>query len=164
MAQKQSREMLTEMARVGFMGNMDVVVYTDDGGFIPHVHIIDQGTRGQEFDCCVMLDDNKYFSHGHHTDTMNSSLRKQFAAFMEEPCRFPQYKNNYEFAASMWNANNSNSYVIVKEDEEGNIIMPNYRTIKDDDINEALKKIHHLNEVLNVDRFLVDIRKQQQSS
>ena len=31
----------------------------------------------------------------------------------------------------MWNANNSNSYVQITEDENGDIIMPNYDFITD---------------------------------
>lgn len=121
---------INEMARVGFMDDMDVVVYTDDPGYIPHVHIIDNATRGQEFDACVMIEDNRYFSHGNHTDVFNSKQRKSFDNFMHEPCRSPKYKNNYELAISMWNLNNSDAYVIPKTDNNGETIIPNYTTIK----------------------------------
>lgn len=122
--------MINEMARVGYMGDMDVVVYTDDPGYIPHVHVIDRATRGQEFDACVMLEDNRYFSHGNHTDIFNSKQRKTFDTFMHEPCRSPRYANNYELAVSMWNLNNSDTYIIPKTDSEGDTIIPDYLTIK----------------------------------
>ena len=121
---------IDEMARVGVMENTyDVIVYTDDMGYIPHVHIIDTSTRGKEFDCCVKLETNEYFVHGKHLDTFNSKQCKLFDNFMKQPCRSPKYRNNYEFAVEMWNANNSNSYVQIIEDELGNIIQPDYSTI-----------------------------------
>lgn len=128
MKQKQ----LNEMARVGIMNNIyDVIVYTDDRGYIPHVHIIDRTTKGEEFNCCVRLEANRYFKHGSHQDEFNSSQCKLFNDFMHQPCRSPKYRNNYEFAVEMWNANNSNSYVQITEDENGDIIMPNYDFITD---------------------------------
>lgn len=128
------RQDLNEMARVGFLDNRakyEVYVRTNDAGFIPHVHIWDNATCGEEFDCCVKLETNEYFFHGHHTDRMNAKMCKAFAEFMEQPCRSPKYKNNYELAVEMWNLNNSDSYVQIRENENGEIIMPNYRTITD---------------------------------
>lgn len=122
---------LDEMARIGFMGNFDVVVYTDDMGYIPHVHILDKATRGHEFDACVRLENNQYFSHGTHTDTLNSKQRKLFNSFMNEPHRNVHYRNNYEYAVNLWNDNNSSSYVQIKEDENGNIIVPDYDEISE---------------------------------
>ena len=44
------RKHLNEMARVGIMSNIfDVIVYTDDKGYIPHVHIVDKATNGNDF-------------------------------------------------------------------------------------------------------------------
>lgn len=125
-----NKKLLTEMARVGVMtNNFDVVVYTDDMGFIPHVHIIDKGTGGKEFNSCVMLEQSRYFTHGIHTDVFNSKQRKDFNDFMNQPCRSPKYRNNYEFAVEMWNANNSSSYVQIVEDKDGNVIVPDYTDI-----------------------------------
>ena len=118
---------LNEMARVGIMnGRYDVVIYTDDAGYIPHVHVIDCGTRGMSFDCCVKLTDNTYFSHGRHKDVMPSGMKREFHDFMLQPSKAPQFKNNYHLAASLWNLNNSNSTVQIREDEDGNVIVPDY--------------------------------------
>lgn len=125
------KRMLMEMARVGILDNKyDVLVYTDDMGLIPHIHIIDKGTNGQEFNCCVQLETNKYFQHGIHQDVLNSKGRKLLNDFMRQPCRNPKFKNNYEFAVDMWNANNSSTYVQIREDSQGNIIMPDYTEIE----------------------------------
>lgn len=121
------KAVLNEMARVGLMGEYDIVVHTDDPGFVPHFHVIDKATRGFEFDCCVMLEDNKYFSHGSHQDTLDRTTRDRLYAFMLEPHRNVHYRNNYEYAVNLWNDNNSSSYVQIKEDENGDVIVPDYR-------------------------------------
>lgn len=120
---------LDEMSRIGRMNNYEVIVYTDDMGYIPHVHIIDSATRGQEFDTCVQLETNKYFLHGRHQDTFNNKLCKMFNDFMHEPHRNVHFRNNYEYAVNMWNDNNSNSYVQLHEDDNGDIMIPDYSTI-----------------------------------
>lgn len=126
---ERKRMHLDEMARIGKMNTFDIVVYTDDMGYIPHVHIIDSATRGEEFDTCVRLETNQYFLHGRHQDMFNTRQCKEFNEFMKQPHRNIHYRNNYEYAVNLWNDNNSNSYVQLKEDEEGNIIMPNYKII-----------------------------------
>lgn len=120
---------LDEMARVGFMGNFDVVIHTDDMGFIPHFHIVDKATRGYEFNTCVRLENNQYFLHGSHTDKLNAKQRKMLDEFMNAPHRNIHYRNNYEYAVNLWNDNNSSSYVQIREDNEGNVIVPNYTEI-----------------------------------
>ena len=120
---------LDEMARIGHMNQYEVIVYTDDMGYIPHVHIIDSATRGREFDTCVMLEDSKYFLHGRHRDTFNNKQCKEFDDFMRQPHRNIHYRNNYEYAVNLWNDNNSNSYVQIVEDKNGNVIMPDYKRL-----------------------------------
>lgn len=121
---------MVSVARVGFIGeDFDVIIYTDDVEIIPHIHIIDRGTGGKEFNSCVMLERSQYFTHGVHTDVFNSKQMKDFNEFMNQPCRSPKYRNNYEFAVEMWNANNSSSYVQIAEDKNGNVIVPDYTDI-----------------------------------
>ena len=121
---------LNEMARVGFMGNFDVIVNTDDMGYIPHVHIVDKATRGGQFDTCIRLETNRYFLHGGHKDTLNSKQRKMLNDFMHQPSRNIHYRNNYEHAVNLWNDNNSDSYLQIREDANGNVLMPDYREIE----------------------------------
>lgn len=122
--------LLIEMARVGYMTpQYEVYVHTDDPGYIPHVHVRDVGTMGHTFETCVQLKTNAYFLHGRITDEMNSAMRNEFADFMEAPCRNTKYGSNYEFAVDMWNANNSNENIFPETDENGDIKIPDYRTI-----------------------------------
>lgn len=122
---------LDEIARVGFMEGQRYIIFvrTNDGGFIPHIHIMDQATNGRELDCCVKLEANEYFSHGKHQDILNSKLSKTLNDFMHQSCRSPKYSNNYEFAIEMWNMNNSETYIMPKYDNNGDIIIPDYSHI-----------------------------------
>ena len=121
---------LDEIARVGFInGALEVYVWTDDAGKIPHVHVRDTNSNGDEFETCVKLQENDYFLHGHYTDTMNSKQRKEFDAFMRAKPSTPKYDTNYELAVEMWNLNNSDVMVTPPIDSEGNIIIPDYRNM-----------------------------------
>lgn len=123
---------LDEMARVAEFGDhYDILVYMDDMGKIPHVHVVDKATRGMDFDCCVQLLRPQYFQHGHHIDTMPTRMCKEFNNIMHQPHRNPRFQNVYEYAADLWNNNNSDTYVQVQTDNEGNVIVPDYRHIYD---------------------------------
>lgn len=116
----ETRDRLDEMSRVtSFLNNYEIVVYMNDGGYIPHVHIVDSPTMGKDFDCCVRLDTNAYFHHGHHLDRIPKKMRDKFYEVMCQPYRNPHMRNNYEYAVDLWNNNNPQSYVELKEDKQG---------------------------------------------
>ena len=69
--------------------------------------------------------------HGNHRDRLNSQPRKMLNDFMNMPHRNIHYRNNYEYTINLWNDNNSSSYVQLKEDTNGNIVVPNYTEIAD---------------------------------
>lgn len=116
---------LNEMALVGNVDNFEIIVYTHDPGYIPHVHIIDASTRGEKFSSCVKLESAEYFPHGgKYKDKLNTKERKAFQTFMESKPRNKRYSTNYEYACSMWNDNNSS----VNIDE--NHPIPNYLDLK----------------------------------
>ena len=127
----RSTNVLEEMARVGYMSpKFEVYVYTDDPGYIPHVHVRDTNTKGKEFETCVRLDMPNYFLHGKRQDKFNASQKCDFAMFMEAPCRNTKFANNYEFAVDMWNANNSQQNIILQYYRNGDPIMPDYRDLE----------------------------------
>ena len=117
---------LMEYARVGFINDaMEVYVMTDDPGHIPHFHLRDVKTRGEEFDTCIEITKPKYFLHGHHNDTLNAKGKKALAEFMEAKCPNSKYENNYELTVDMWNLNNSSINVSYERGQE----IPNYRNL-----------------------------------
>lgn len=123
-------EPILEFARVGFAGKFEIYIMTNDPGSVPHFHIRDAATQGDEFETCIRIDTNQYFFHGKYKGVLNSKQRKDLAEFMEGPCKLGKYQNNYELAVDMWNLNNNSDVIIYpKMDENGNIIVPNYREI-----------------------------------
>ena len=49
---------------------------------------------------------------------------------MHQPSRNIHYRNNYEYAVNLWNDNNSDSYIQIREDANGNVLIPDYREIE----------------------------------
>lgn len=129
----ENRELLNEMARVGYMGpkeEFEIYVRTDDPGNIPHFHLRDSSTQGKTFETCIELKTNKYFHHGPYKDVLNTSQRKCLAAFMEAPNEY--FPNNYMATIYAWNSNNSNVKLEPNKDNNGNVIIPDYRNIIND--------------------------------
>lgn len=122
---------LDEMARVGKTDELIVWVWTDDPGYIPHVHIIDADTKGKRLNACIRLDKSAYFKHGNHTGTLNSAQRKEFNELMHAKPRNGKFANNYEYACVLWNDNNSSVELEVPMDVNGNVIVPDYRDISE---------------------------------
>lgn len=122
---------LDEMARVGISDGLIVLVWTDDPGYIPHVHVIDASTKGKRLNTCVRLDKSAYFKHGSHTDTLNSAQRKEFDDFMNSKPKNGRFGSNYEYACVLWNDNNSSVELELPLDDNGNVVVPNYRDISE---------------------------------
>lgn len=113
--------MLMEVARVGFInGKYEVYIHTDDPGNIPHFHIWDKETRGQNFHTCVKIITPEYFHHSGKENILNNKMKKELIEFLQLPSKNKRYSTNWEYLVSMWNDNNSN--INISED----ISMPNY--------------------------------------
>lgn len=123
---KKINNRLEEMARVGSYDEVEVVVFTNDPGNIPHFHIRDISTRGKKFHSCIRLDKAEYFYHTGKEDTLNSSDRKDLVKFLSSKSKSKRFSEftNWQVLLTMWNMNNSS--VEIDEDAE----MPNYILIK----------------------------------
>ena len=115
---------LYEMARVGMIDEYEVYIHTDDPGKIPHFHIWDYSTRGQNFHTCVRIDKPEYFHHTGKEDVLNSKMRKELVKFLTSKSKNKRFDTNWEYLISMWNDNNSD----IQIDEEQEI--PNYLMLK----------------------------------
>jgi hypothetical protein len=123
-----------DTSRVGMMDTYDVVVYTDDVCQIPHLHVIDKATRGQEFDSRISLNQASYVLQNGHSDKLDAPICVRFNQFMHEPSRNVHYRNNYEAAVNLWNDNNEDSHIPLLETEESEIIIPNYASLNGQDL------------------------------
>ena len=120
---KVDESRLDEMAQIGVLDDRYIVrIWTNDPGFIPHIHITDKSTGGKLLDACVRLDKSAYFKHGCHTDSLNANQRKALDAFMRKELENDYFPNNYEYAVYEWNRNNSSTLIEPDKGADGKII------------------------------------------
>lgn len=119
---KKINNSLEEMARIGSYDEVEVVVFTNDPGNIPHFHIRNISTRGEKFHSCIRLDKAEYFYHTGKEDTLNSGDRNDLVKFLSSKSKSKRFSEftNWQVLLTMWNMNNSS--VEIDEDAE----MPNY--------------------------------------
>lgn len=115
------------MSRVGYVGELEVYVNTNDAGNIPHFHLRDSN-NWDKFHTCICIDKAEYFHHNGKEDILNSKQRKELQEFMLSKVSVDKYadkfENNWELVCFLWDMNNSSVNV-----PEG-IKMPNYLELK----------------------------------
>lgn len=114
---------LNEMARVGIFDRYEVYIRIDDPGKIPHFHIRDYTTKGQQFHTCIQIYKPKYFHHTGTEDILNSKMKKSLINFMTSPSKNKRFDNNWQLLLAMWNLNNSG----IEVDESQ--VMPDYNEL-----------------------------------
>ena len=112
-------KMLLEMAKVGPL-NDELVIYiwTNDGGNIPHFHIVDKATMGNEFHTCVKIMSAEYFHHTGKEDVLNSKQKKALMKFFTMSDKWGD--NYWDIVLQEWNRNSS------KIEVDRNLPTPNY--------------------------------------
>ena len=124
-----------DMAHVGYIDNneFEVCLYSKEGKHIPHFHVRDKTTEGQKFETCIKISENRYFHHGSYDDRLNSGQRTALMEFLKsKPVgKYNKYDTYYELIAATWEFMNPNSSIELNQDEEGNIIIPDYTEIKE---------------------------------
>ena len=122
------KENIYGMARVGFSGDLEVYVNTNDGGKIPHFHLRNS-VDWKKFHTCIQITSAEYFLHEGKEDVLNSSQRKDLDEFMRSKVTLKKYKdkfdNNWELVCFLWDMNNSD--VMIPDDAE----QPNYLELDD---------------------------------
>lgn len=113
---------LNDMAKVGNYDDFEIIVFSNEGGNIPHFHIRDVNTNGSNFHTCVRLDKPEYFHHTGKEDILNSKQKKELVRFLESNSKVKRFSTftNWEVLLTLWNMNNST----VELDED--MSMPNY--------------------------------------
>lgn len=99
---------LFEMAQIGDLDNKLIIyVRSNEGGNIPHFHIVDKQTFGSKFHTCVKIENATYFHHTGKEDVLNSKQRKRLVEFLSKD--FDEDTTNWEYLIMTWNANNSST-------------------------------------------------------
>ena len=117
---------LEEMARAGYTAsNYEVVIYTEDDGYIPHFHF---RNREKGFDTCICIEKAEYFIHGKHQNKLNTSLKDELSHFMKDRADVDFLEGveitNWQYVASLWNKNNSKVKVSLQS------TIPDYTQLK----------------------------------
>lgn len=112
---------LNEMARIGYIDDLELIIWTDDPGNIPHFHIRDKETKGNNFHCCIRLDEPSYFKHQGKMDVLNTKQKKKLINFLNSSSKMGNFEvKNWDKIIAYWNDNNSS--VILPDDYP----MPDY--------------------------------------
>lgn len=99
---KLNRHSIYAMARVGYTSdNIEIRIYTDDPGKIPHFHFIGDGLDG-----CIRIGKAKYFPHGHHKSKLNTKQIRKLVKFLKSNHRNSNV-SNWRYLLDLWNTNNS---------------------------------------------------------
>lgn len=123
----KSKQEIYGMSRVGYCGELEVYVNTNDSGKIPHFHLRDD-KEWDKFHTCIKICTPEYFLHEGKEDILNSSQRKELYEFMNSKVSLQKYKDkfdhNWELVCFLWDMNNSD--VTIPEGLE----MPDYRKLR----------------------------------
>lgn len=101
-----------------------VEIRSNDGGYIPHFHVFDENSLGENFSTCIEIRSAKYFHHEGYKDEFNSKERKRFNAFMSELVDLGGRKiTRWQWGVEEWNKNNSKMTVGAE------VCRPDYRDL-----------------------------------
>lgn len=102
-----------------------IYVYNNEGDNIPHFHLQSKDKKGPKYklDCAIKINENRYFDHGIHKDTLNSKQIKELKAKLEKIN--PETENTYWKDIQNAFYNNFPNCTEKRVDE-----MPDYSNIK----------------------------------
>lgn len=125
-----------DMAHIGNFGsdNLELYINSREGDNVPHFHVLDHTSKGEEIETCVQIRENRYFHHGRHQGTLNAKQRDALMAFMQSKPKtnkpqFNKFDTYYELIAYLWELFYPNSDTEIKYDKDGNVIIPDYTNI-----------------------------------
>lgn len=122
--QLNKKQGLIEMAKIGEIKNYTIIVWTNDSGNIPHFHIVDSNTLGNQFHTCIQIERPEYFHHTGKEDVLNSKERKELVRFFQSSDPDKMFNTNWDVLLYEWNKNNNRKK--ISKDVE----MPDYLLLK----------------------------------
>lgn len=99
--------------------NLEIWVYPNDNGKIPHFHV----KRNGKPDACIMIMDNQYFTHGSHTGTLNKKESGLLNDWLKQIVE--NIGTMWTVIRDDWNANDERGTSVPP-----NIAQPDYSYIK----------------------------------
>ena len=78
-----------------------VIVHSNEGDNIPHFHI----KRSGKHDCCIMLNEDRYFNHGNNDSVLNSKETKELDKWLRK-INTARHMSNFQSLCDIWNESN----------------------------------------------------------
>lgn len=78
-----------------------IILHNIEGYGIPHFHIV--RPKYKDHDCCVMLNDDKFFNHGKNDSLLTSKEQKELDKWLRKQNKNNHYFTNFQALADMWN-------------------------------------------------------------
>lgn len=101
------------MARIGYLprhGNIEVYVWTNDPGTIPHMHVRERGDSKYVWECCIKFESAEYFDHGKYKGRLPSKVGKELDKMLRSIDPDSLHDATYwQTAVAEWNRNNSST-------------------------------------------------------
>lgn len=107
------------ISKIGFLNketdpkaksNLELWIYSNDPGQIPHMHVHIEGER----DACIRFDSAEYFVHGFNDNKVSSKVAGWIDSLLRKPYKYGI--DYWQHAKDLWNENNSD--VEIPEDME----------------------------------------------
>lgn len=76
-----------------------IIVHPNEVDNIPHFHI----KREREHDCCIMLNENKFFNHGNNDSTLNSREMRELDSWLRKINSSRYQRTNFQVLCDAWN-------------------------------------------------------------
>ena len=121
----------SDFARIGDIDdNLEVSVGSRNGELLPHFHVWDKGTRGENFHVRIEIGRNAYFGYGRNDAVLDFRQRKMLVDFLNrKPQRTDAFSSHWDAILTLWNL--SDSAIVVDE----TLPTPDYSTITGTDDN-----------------------------
>lgn len=106
-------------ARMDFCGReCKISVYNNEGDRIPHFHLETVGSvnKKQKLDCCICINEPRYFIHGKHTDTLTDSEAEELYNILKGKSDIDGFKDKsvWDMIKASWIIANGREYVFRK--------------------------------------------------
>ena len=110
---------MMEMASIGDIDSeLTIIIRMNDTENIPHFHIVDKVTLGNNFHTCIKIETPEYLHHTGKEDVLNSKQKKTLMKFFTMSDKWGD--NYWDIVLQEWNRNSS------KIEVDRNLSTPDY--------------------------------------
>lgn len=106
------KESITQKSELSNLGKCEIKVYGNEGKF-PHFHIV----NNKGFNCCVCINDARYFTHGSKDDRLTNQQAKELYDIMKSKSALKGFegKSVWKVTQMAWVLANDDSNIILRK-------------------------------------------------